>query len=55
MAKNYFSLNDSFQATEILQSVIDNFTEYADVVAEAQKELDTIKIEEAKRNSSITN
>jgi TolA-binding protein len=55
MAKNYFSMNDSFQATEILQSVVDNFTDYADVVAEAQKELDYIKGEEAKRNSSITN
>jgi len=55
MAKNYFSMNDSFQATEILQSVIENFTDYADVVAEAQKELDYIKGEEAKRNSSITN
>jgi TolA-binding protein len=55
MAKNYFSMSDSFQATEILQSVVDNFTDYADVVAEAQKELDYIKGEEAKRNSSITN
>lgn len=55
MAKNYFSLEDSFQATEILQSVIDNFTEFEDVTAEAQKELDSIKAEEAKRNSSITN
>lgn len=55
MAKNYFSLEDSFQATEILQSVIDNFTEFEDVTVEAQKELDFIKAEEAKRNSSITN
>lgn len=54
MAKNYFSLKDSFQATEILQSVIDNFTEYTDVVAEAQTELNAIKAEEAKRNESIT-
>ena len=54
MAKNYYQLNDSFQATEILKSIIENFTEYADVVAEAQKELDFIKSEEAKRNSSIT-
>ena len=54
MAKNYYQLNDSFQATEILKSIIENFTEYADVVADAQKELDSIKSEEAKRNSSIT-
>lgn len=53
MAKNFYSLKDSFQATYILENVIKNFTDYADVVAEAQRELDTIKAEEAKTNSSI--
>ncbi|MEL1244163.1 tetratricopeptide repeat protein [Flavobacterium sp. DGU11] len=55
MAKNYFGLKDSYQATYILESVIKNFTAYPDVVQEAQTELDTIKGEEAKRNSSIQN
>ncbi|MFD2601385.1 tetratricopeptide repeat protein [Flavobacterium suzhouense] len=55
MAKNFYGLKDSFQATYILESVIKNFASYADVVAEAQKELDVIKAEEAKRNSSIQN
>ncbi|CAM4447557.1 tetratricopeptide repeat protein [Flavobacterium terrigena] len=54
MAKNYYGLKDSFQATEILQSIIDNFTEFPDVVAESQTELDKIKAEEAKTNSSVT-
>lgn len=54
MAKNYYGLKDSFQAVEILQSVIDNFAEFTDVVAEAQTELDRIKTEEAKTNSSVT-
>jgi TolA-binding protein len=53
MAKNYYGLKDSYQSTSILSSVIENFTEYADVVAEAQTELDRIKTEEAKTNSSI--
>ena len=55
MAKNYFMLGDSFQATEILQSVIDNFAAFEDVLTEAQSELERIKSEEAKRNESITN
>ena len=55
MAKNFYGLKDSFQATYILESVIENFQEYKDVIEEAQKELDFIKGEEAKRNSSITN
>ena len=54
MAKNYYGLKDSFQATEILQSIIDNFTEFPDVVTECQTELDRIKAEEAKTNSSVT-
>src|SRR5690606_28647330 len=55
MAKNYYGLNDSFQATYILESVIKNFTTYPDVVEEAQTELDIIRAQEAKTNSSVTN
>lgn len=53
MAKNYYGLKDSFQATSILESVIDNFNDYPDVVQEAKTELDIVKTEEAKTNSSI--
>ncbi|MES2543615.1 MAG: tetratricopeptide repeat protein [Bacteroidota bacterium] len=53
MAKNFYGLKDSFQATYILESVIKNFTGYADVVEEAKKELEIIKAEEAKTNSSV--
>ena len=54
MAKNYYQMKDSFSATSILDSVIKNFTEFADVVQEAQTELNAIKAEESKTNSSIT-
>lgn len=54
MAKNFYGLKDSFQATYILESVIKNFKEFDDVLAEAQSELNAIKTEEAKTNSSIT-
>lgn len=55
MAKNFYSLKDSFQATYILVNVIKNFTDFPEVVSEAQTELDSIKNEESKTNSSITN
>jgi TolA-binding protein len=55
MSKNFYGLKDSFQATYILDSVIKNFTDFPDVVSEAQLELDSIKNEESKTNSSITN
>ncbi|GGI57033.1 tetratricopeptide repeat protein [Winogradskyella haliclonae] len=53
MAKNYYALDDAFQATYILESVISSFPEFEDVVAEARAELNKIKSEEAKTNSSI--
>lgn len=53
MAKNFYALKDSFQATYILDSVIKNFASYQDVVDEAQYQLDMIKGEESKTNSSI--
>ena len=54
MAKNYYALKDAFQATYILESVIQNFPEFDDVVSEAKTELNKIKREEAKTNASIS-
>ena len=54
MAKNYYALKDAVQATYILESVISNFPEFDDVVNEAQTQLNSIKAQEAKTNSSIT-
>ncbi|MEO8534047.1 MAG: tetratricopeptide repeat protein [Flavobacterium sp.] len=53
MARNFYGLKDSYQATYILDNVINNFTDYPDVVEEAKKELSAIKLEESKTNSSI--
>ncbi|TXD53328.1 MULTISPECIES: tetratricopeptide repeat protein [unclassified Polaribacter] len=54
MAKNYYRLKDAYQATFILENVIKNFTQFKDIVKEAQAELKTIKETEAKTNNSIT-
>ncbi len=55
MAKNYTKLNDAFQASYILESVIKNFSEFKDVTSEANIELAKIKAEQAKTNESIKN
>lgn len=55
MAKNFYGLKDSFQATYILESIIKNFKDYPEVAEEAQNELDAIKAAESQRNSSIQN
>ena len=53
MAKNYAGLNDAFQATYILESVIENFKDFNEVVEDAQEQLQLVKAEQAKTNSSI--
>lgn len=54
MGKNYYNLKDVYQATFILENVIKNFSQFNDIVKEAQNELDKIKENEAKTNNSIT-
>ena len=53
MAKNYYELDEAYQATYILESVIENFAEFDDLISEANKELTRIKTEEAKTNASV--
>ncbi|MBT8261723.1 MAG: tetratricopeptide repeat protein [Bacteroidia bacterium] len=53
MAKNFYALDDAYQATYILESVITNFTDYPDVVEEAKAELAVIKAAQSKTNASV--
>ena len=53
MAKNFRALKDDFQATYILENVIQNFAEFEEVINEAKLELEQIKSEAAKTNSSL--
>ena len=53
MAKSYYALNQTLNATTILDAVINNFKQYPEVVAEAKAELAIIKTEAAKTNSSV--
>lgn len=53
MAKNFYALNDAYQATYILENVIDNFPNYPEVTEEARQELQRIRAQEARTNSSI--
>ena len=53
MAKNFYALEDAYQATYILESVITNFTDFPEVVEEAKADLAVIKSAEAKTNSSV--
>ena len=54
MGKNYYGLEDIYQATFVLENVIKNFKEFEDIIKDAQLELDTIKKAEAKINNAIS-
>ena len=53
LSKNYKALGDTFQATFILESVIENFENFNDILIEATDLLNSIKAEAAKENASI--
>ena len=53
MAENFYALEDAFQASYILESVIRNFEDYPEVVKDAETALAVIKTNEAKTNSSV--
>ena len=53
MAKNFYELEDAYQATYILESVIQKFSDFPDLTEEARLELNKIKTKESKTNSSV--
>jgi len=53
MAKNHYGLKDAYQATYILENIIKNFTQFKDVITEAQRALKDIQAKEAKTNDSV--
>lgn len=53
MAKNFYALEDAYQATYILESVLEKFSEYDEISDAAKIELNKIKVEQSKTNSSV--
>ena len=53
MAKNYYALNDAFQATYILENIIKNFSSFDVLTKEAVQLLDMYQRELSKSNASI--
>jgi tetratricopeptide (TPR) repeat protein len=54
MGKNYYALEDVYQANFVLENVIKNFKEFKDIIKDAQLALKNIKENEAKTNNSVT-
>ena len=55
LSKNYISLNDNFQAVFILESLIENFNNYPNLVSESKSLLDTISKNKLEKDSNSNN
>ena len=54
MAKNFYALDDSFQATYILESLIENYSRFEDLTVIAKTLLEEIKQIESQKNASLS-
>tara|TARA_B100001559_G_C16331034_1_gene543402 strand:- start:355 stop:870 length:516 start_codon:yes stop_codon:yes gene_type:complete len=54
MAKNFHALDDSFQATYILESLIENYSRFEDLTVIAKSLLEEIKQIESQENASLS-
>ena len=55
LSKNYISLNDSFQAVFILESLIENFNNYPNLVSESKSLLDAISENKLEKDINSNN
>ena len=53
MAKNFKNLNDYFQSTYLLETLIENFDKYPQIINEAKKLLIEVKEKASDKNSSV--
>ena len=53
MSQNFYQLDDYFQASFILESILTNFTQFPEIIKQAQLDLENLKSIESKNNSSI--
>ena len=54
MAKNFYALDDAFQATYILESLADNYSQFPEILDEGNALLKQINQEQAEQNASLS-
>jgi len=55
LSKNYISLNDDFQAVFILESIIENFKKYPNLMSESKRLLETINKKKLEDDTNLNN
>jgi len=54
MAQNFHALKDAFQATYILESLLDNYQQFPKISDQGKLLLEQINKEQAKQNASLS-
>ena len=54
MAQNFYALDDAFQATYIIESLIDNYKQFPEISAQGKTLLNQIKRQQAEQNASLS-
>jgi hypothetical protein len=54
MAKNFYAVKDAFQATYILESLIENYKQFPEIAKQGETLLNQIKQEQAEQNASLS-
>ena len=54
MAQNFYALDDAFQATYIIESLIDNYKQFPEISAQGKTLLNQIKQQQAEQNASLS-
>jgi len=55
LAKNYFALNDGFQAVFVLESLIENFNSFDNEIKEARVLIEAYQLQMSEENRSLNN
>ena len=54
MAQNFYAVNDAFQATYILESLIENYKQFPEISMQGNTLLLQIKQKQAEQNASLS-
>ena len=54
MSQNFYALEDAFQATYILESLLDNYKQFPEILVKGKTLLNQIKQQQAEQNFSLS-
>ena len=54
MAKNFYAVKDAFQSTYILESLLENYKQFPEILKEGETLLNQIKEKQSEQNATLS-